>query len=458
MISVSKLYCGGSAESDGLRYGHGGQGPAVGPGAPPAARSAGERRPVTVWNVTRTCNLRCIHCYTDSEAKRYAGELTGAEGRALIEELARFQVPALLFSGGEPLARPDLFELVAHARGLGLRPTLSTNGTLITDETAVRLREAGFTYVGISLDGVGAINDRFRGVEGAFDRAVRGFRACVQAGQRVGLRLTLTRHNYANLHQVFDFIEREGIDRACFYHLVYSGRGGEIAGEDLSREETRHALDIILERTEDFHRRGLPKEILTVDNHVDGVYLYLKLRERNPERAAQVLKLLTWNGGGLYSSGVGIADIDFQGNVHADQFWMHHSFGNVRQRPFSQIWTDTTDPLMAGLKDRRSRIKGRCAPDVCRFFDACGGALRVRADLYYGDPWAPEPACYLTDEEVGFTPEQQARVAARGEAFELPPFSRPIGARPPRPPGGLSAIACTEAGGVVLPAEPGAGA
>ena len=425
MISVSKLYCGGTAESDGLRYGHGGQGPAVAAGAPPVSKTAAERRPVTVWNVTRTCNLRCIHCYTDSESKRYGGELTTEDGQTLIRDLAAFSIPALLFSGGEPLSRPDLFELVAFARSLGIRPTLSTNGTLITDEMAGRIKDAGFTYVGISLDGIGEINDRFRGMDGAFDRAVRGFKACVAVGQRVGLRLTLTRHNFLNLHGIFDFIEREGIDRACFYHLVYSGRGGQIAGDDLSREESRQALDIILERTEDFHRRGLNKEILTVDNHVDGIYLYLKLREKDPARADRVMRLLTWNGGGMYSSGVGIGDIDFLGNVHADQFWMHYSFGNVKRRPFSQIWTDLSDPLMAGLKNRRAKIKGRCAPDICKWFDACGGAMRVRADLVYQDPWAPEPACYLTDEEIGFTPEKQARVKARDEEFPLPDFSRP---------------------------------
>jgi len=422
MISISKLYCTGTAESDGLRYGHGGQGPAVSADAPPVAKTAAERRPVTVWNVTRTCNLRCIHCYTDSEAKRYGGELTSEEGKALIGDLAAFQIPALLFSGGEPLARPDLFELVAHTRALGVRPTLSTNGTLITDETARRIKAAGFTYVGISLDGIGEINDRFRGVPGAFDRAVRGFKACVEVGQRVGLRLTLTRHNASNLDAIFDFIERERIDRACFYHLVYSGRGGTMAGDDLSPLETRRAMDVILERTCDFHRRGLPKEILTVDNHADGVYLYLKLLQEDEQRAAQVRRLLEWNGGGLYSSGVGIGDIDFQGNVHADQFWMHRSLGNVRSRPFSQIWTDLSDPLLAGLKDRRRLLKGRCAADICRWFDLCGGAMRVRADLVYGDPWAPDPACYLTDEEIGLTEQKKRVLEARGEVFPPPTF------------------------------------
>jgi len=443
MISVSKLYCGGTAESDGLRYGHGGQGEVVSAGAPPASKTAAERRPVTVWNVTRTCNLRCIHCYTDSEARKYSGELTTEEGKALIQDLASFQIPALLFSGGEPLAHPNLFELVSHARSFGIRPTLSTNGTLITDETARQIKQAGFTYVGISLDGIGEINDKFRGVGGAFDRAVRGFKACVNVGQRVGLRLTLTRHNFQNLHGIFDFIEREQIDRACFYHLVYSGRGGQIAEDDLSREETRQAIDTILERTEDFHKRGLNKEILTVDNHVDGIYLYMKLLKKDPARAEQVLKLLTWNGGGMYSSGVGIADIDFQGDVHADQFWMHYSFGNVRQRPFSQIWTDTSDPLMAGLKNRRAKIKGRCAPGICKWFDACGGALRVRADLVYNDPWAPEPACYLTDEEIGFTDEKKAAVKAKGEDFPMPEFSRPPKVTPPKAFDDLPTIACT---------------
>ena len=412
MIDIGKLYCGGSSSGDRIRYGR------AGPQDGSAPKSAAERRPVVVWNVTRTCNLRCIHCYTDSEARAYAGELTTDEGQALLADLAAFQVPAVLFSGGEPLMRKDLFALVERAVSRGLRPTLSTNGVLIDAKTAQRIQDAGFTYVGISLDGIGAINDQFRGQAGAFERAVQGFRNCVAVGQRVGLRLTLTRHNYEDLHAIFDFIEAEQVDRACFYHLAYAGRGRQIAGYDLSHAETRQALDIILERTDDLHRRGLPKNILTVDNHVDGVYVYLKLRERDPERADEVLRLLRWNGGGRYSSGVGIADIDFEGNVHADQFWMHHSFGNVRERPFSEIWMDTGEPLMAGLKDRLPRLKGRCAR--CQYLDACGGALRVRADVYYGDPWAPDPACYLTDEEIGLAGEAKAELQAKGEWYELP--------------------------------------
>ncbi len=417
MIGVTKLFCGEATSGDAIRYGHkAAPGTNTVAGAPP--RSAAERRPVTVWSVTRTCNLSCIHCYTDSESKKYEGELSTEEAKAVLADLASFKVPAVLFSGGEPLARADLFELVAEARRLELRPTLSTNGTLITEETARKIKSHGFSYVGISLDGIGEVNDYFRGKKGAFRDAVKGFKNCVAAEQRVGLRLTLTGQNYKDLHRIFDFIEAEGVNRACFYHLVYSGRGGDISKEDLTHAETRRAMDIIVERTEDFHRRGLEKDILTVDNHVDGPYIYMKLMEKDPERAAEVLKLLEWNGGGRFSSGVGIGNIDFQGEVHADQFWMDHSFGNVRERPFSEIWRDQSDPLMKGLKNQKDYLKGKCTR--CRFYAACGGALRVRAYRVFDTPWAPDPACYLNDEETGLTAEDRAELKSAGEEFRPP--------------------------------------
>jgi len=399
MINVTRLYCGAATGGDSLRYGEKSSGPAHGasPGRSPVA--AAKRRPVTVWSATRTCNLSCVHCYSDSYNKKYEGELTTAEAKVMIDDLAEFQIPALLISGGEPLVRKDVFELANYAADGGVKCTLSTNGTLITKDTARRIQDARFTYVGISLDGIGEVNDRFRGQPGAFKKAMRGFRNCVEIGQRVGLRLTLTKRNASDLPAIFDFIEDEGIDRACFYHLVYSGRGSEMLQDDLKPEEARRAMDVILERTADYHRRNLNKDILTVDNHCDGVYIYLKLKEKDPARAEEVLKLINWNGGGNYSSGVGIGNIDFLGDVHPDQFWTGHTFGNVRERPFSEIWTDTSDPLMAGLKNRKHLLKGRCG--ACKWKDSCGGSFRLRAQVVYGDPWAQDPACYLTDEEIG---------------------------------------------------------
>ncbi|MFQ5881403.1 MAG: TIGR04053 family radical SAM/SPASM domain-containing protein [Candidatus Methylomirabilales bacterium] len=397
MIDVSALYCG--LENPALPHRYGRMVHRLKPDeeAHRLAPLAAERRPVVVWNVTRTCNLRCLHCYSDSEPKRYPGELSTVEAEAFIEDLGRYRIPALLLSGGEPLTRPDLFVLASRARERGLRVVLSTNGTLITEAVAKRIREVGFSYVGISLDGLEAANDRFRGMKGAFRQTLHGFRKLVEVGQKVGLRMTLTRQNVEDLPRIFDLIEREGIRRACFYHLVPAGRGQDVVG--LEPEEIRRAMDLILERARILSRRDPPVEILTVDNHCDGPYLYLRLLQEGDPRAAEVYEMLRWNGGGLYSSGVGIACVDFVGNVHPDQFWMHYTLGNIRQRPFSEIWQDSTEPLLAKLRDRKRYLTGRCA--ACRFLDLCGGSFRVRAAIATGDPWAPDPACYLTDKEIG---------------------------------------------------------
>ncbi|MBI1372233.1 MAG: radical SAM protein [Phycisphaera sp.] len=398
MLDVSVLYSGLETPSTPHRYGR-----AITQIDPPehqrmkVARSAAERRPIVVWNLTRTCNLKCVHCYTNSEAKKYPGELTTEQCKAVLDDLAAFQVPAVLFSGGEPLVRPDLFELAAYARSLGLHVVLSTNGTLINRATADRFVELKFAYIGISLDSALAeVHDKFRGVEGAFERTLRGIRHCIGVGQKVGLRLTLTKQTARDIDLLFDLIEREGINRVCFYHLCPAGRGVDVHAP--THEQTRAAIDTIIERSDALNARGCRTEILTVDNACDGPYLYLKmLREKHP-RAEQVREMLEWNGGARYSSGVGISNIDFLGNVHADQFSMFRTFGNVKERKFSEIWQDTTNDVMAGLKDRLPRLTGRCAD--CRFKTMCGGSLRARAEVVTGETWAPDPGCYLTDDEI----------------------------------------------------------
>jgi len=403
MINITKLYCGLESPSDPLRYGH-----AREPGhglshsteqqeyqVPPSAKA---RKPIVVWTMSRCCNLHCVHCYSDSENRDYPGELAVEEAKRMLQDLAQFQIPALLLSGGEPLAHPHLFELAASARKLGLRLTLSTNGTLIDRPTAERIKQVGFSYVGISFDGLGKINDQFRGKLGAFDAALNGVRHLKAVGQKVGLRFTLTRRNFEALPEIFELVEREGIDRVCFYHLVYSGRGSQIAKDDLTHAETRDVVDQICAWAIALQSLGREVEILTVDNHVDGVYLYLKLLREDPGRAEMTRQLLEWNGGGANASGVGIANIDSYGNVHPDQFWQTYTLGNVRERPFSQIWADTSHPLLAGLRNRLPLLKGRCA--TCRWKTLCGGSFRVRALQATGDPWAPDPACYLTDEEI----------------------------------------------------------
>ena len=355
-----------------------------------------DKKPVVVWNMTRRCNLRCVHCYSSSQNIRYGNELTPAEAKAMIRDLATFGSPVILFSGGEPLMHRGLPELARYAVDQGMRAVISTNGTLITRQNAAVFKEIGLSYVGVSLDGMKVTHDHFRGVEGAFDTAMKGIRTCRDLGIKVGVRFTINRHNVEDVPAIFDLLEKENIPRCCFYHLVYSGRGSKLIGEDLSHDQTRALLDLIMDRTKDLFSRGLEKEILTVDNHADGPYLYLRLQKENPGRAAEVLELLKMNEGN--SSGNGIACISWDGEVHADQFWRGLSFGNVRKRPFSEIWTDTGNELMAQLKDKKPYVTGRCAQ--CRWLDICAGNFRARSEAVTGDIWAPDPACYLTDEEI----------------------------------------------------------
>ena len=391
MIGISKLYCGAVEPGDVLRYNReSGRLPSH------LLQFSRDKKPVVVWNMTRRCNLRCIHCYSSSQNIRYGNELTPAEAKAMIRDLATFGSPVILFSGGEPLMHRGLPELARYAVDQGMRAVISTNGTLITRQNAAAFKEIGLSYVGVSLDGMKVTHDHFRGVEGAFDTAMKGIRTCRDLGIKVGVRFTINRHNVEDVPAIFDLLEKENIPRCCFYHLVYSGRGSKLIGEDLSHDQTRALLDLIMDRTKDLFSRGLEKEILTVDNHADGPYLYLRLQKENPGRAAEVLELLKMNEGN--SSGNGIACISWDGEVHADQFWRGISFGNVRKRPFSEIWMDTGNALMAKLKDKKPYVTGRCAQ--CRWLDICAGNFRARSEAVTGDIWAPDPACYLTDEEI----------------------------------------------------------
>ncbi|AKB53677.1 12,18-didecarboxysiroheme deacetylase [Methanosarcina sp. A14] len=396
MIGISKLYCGTVEPSDALRYGRDSK-------KLPShlLQFSKDKKPVVVWNMTRRCNLKCVHCYAQAKDIEFENELSTEEGKALIDDLASFGSPVILFSGGEPTMRKDLPELAAYAREKGMRAVISTNGTLIDRDLARKLKDVGLSYVGVSLDGIRETNDKFRGMKGAFDAALRGLHNCQEEGIKVGLRFTINKQNVRDIPAIFDLLEKEKIPRICFYHLVYAGRGSKMVNEDLSLEESRQAVDLILERTRKLHEKGLPAEVLTVDNHCDGPYLYMKLLKENPERAAEVFELLSMNQGN--SSGIGIGCVSWDGAVHADQFWRHYSFGNVRERPFSEIWTDLSDELMAGLKNRKPLIKAhadRCAH--CKWLDICNGNFRVRAEAVYGNVWADDPACYLTKEEIGY--------------------------------------------------------
>ena len=392
MIGISKLYCGTVESSDVLRYGSGSH-------RLPShlLQFSEDKKPVVVWNITRACNLVCDHCYASATAGPAPDELNLNEAERLVDQLVDFKAPVVLFSGGEPLMHPHLFNLIARAVKGGRRAVLSTNGLLINHDTAARLKDLGLSYVGVSLDGLAPVHDEFRRLPGAFDRTVKAMAVAREAGLKVGLRFTLNRRNINDLPAIFDLMEREGIPRVCFYHLVVSGRGAGLSQATLSHEETRRAVDLIISRTDERHQKGRPLEVLTVDNHADAPYLYLKmLSEGRAERAAEVLKLLKLNGGN--SSGRGIGSVSWNGEVHPDQFWRSVVLGSIRNKSFGEIWTDRDNELLMALKNKKDHVTGRCRQ--CSFLDVCGGNLRARAVAATGDVWGEDPACYLTDEEI----------------------------------------------------------
>jgi 12,18-didecarboxysiroheme deacetylase len=392
MIGISKLYCGTVEPSDALRYGRdSAQLPSH------LLQFAKDKKPVVVWNMTQRCNLKCVHCYAHAvEPSAHKDPISTDQAKAMIDDLAKFGAPVILFSGGEPLVREDLVDLAKYATSTGMRAVISTNGTLITKAKARELKEVGLSYVGISLDGAEAVHDKFRGVTGSYKQALKGVENCQAEGLKVGLRFTINKRNVSEIPHLFDLIEALEVPRICFYHLVYSGRGSELIKEDLDHAETRAVVDLIMDRTRDLHDRGMPKEVLTVDNHADGPYVYFRMLKEDPKRAAEVMELLKMNEGN--STGRGIGCISWDGSVHADQFMRHHTFGNVLERPFSEIWVDEKIELLHKLKDKRPHVKGRCA--TCRFLNICGGNFRARAEAFYDDFWAHDPACYLTDEEI----------------------------------------------------------
>ena len=391
MIGISKLYCGAVEASDALRYGRqSGKLPSH------LLQFSVDKKPVVVWNMTKRCNLKCVHCYAKAVDPEGTDQISTTQAKAMIDDLAAFGAPVMLFSGGEPLVRKDLVELAQYATSKGMRAVISTNGTLITKDKARELKSVGLSYVGISLDGGEAVHDLFRAVPGAFKKALQGVENCQAEGLKVGLRFTINKRNAAEIPEIFRIVKEMDIPRVCFYHLVYSGRGSELIKEDLDHAETRAAVDLIMDETRALFDAGKPKEVLTVDNHADGPHVYFRLLKEDPKRAAEVMELLQMNEGN--STGRGIGCISWDGQVHADQFWRNHTFGNVLERPFSQIWDDPNIELLHKLKDKKPHVKGRCA--TCRFLNICGGNFRARAEAYYGDIWAQDPACYLTDEEI----------------------------------------------------------
>ncbi len=386
-------------------------------GTRPVAGSVGgpvrpARGPVVIWNLIRRCNLTCKHCYATSADKDFPGELSTDEIFSVMNDLQAFAVPVLILSGGEPLMRPDIFEISQHAKDMGFYVGLSSNGTLINEDNIEQIAEIGYNYVGVSIDGMGETHDAFRRKPGSFDQALRGIRLCRDAGIKVGLRFTLTQDNHQDLPDLLQLMDDEDIDKFYLSHLNYAGRGNKNRRTDLQHQMTRAAMDLLIDTCWQDVQNRRKREFVTGNNDADGAYLLLWIRKNMPQHADYIESVLTHWGGN--SSGVNISNIDNLGNVHPDTMWWDYTIGNVKQRPFSDIWMDTSDPLMAGLKLKSRPVEGRCAS--CRYLPLCGGNTRTRAWQLSGNFWAEDPGCYLDNDEIG--------VDTALDRLQLTPWSR----------------------------------
>jgi len=381
MINVSKIYSGLAGQSDDLRYNHG-----------------DTLGPVVVFNCTPRCNLCCLHCYSASDLTCSCdNELTAPQVKKLLSELAELHCPVVLFSGGEPLLRQDLFELLAQANRLDLRTVLSTNGTLIDEHTADKLADAGVSYVGVSIDGSEQFHDKFRQSKGSFKAAIKGVKNCRKVGLRTGLRFTIIKSNASQIPVVFDIAADNQIRRLCFYHLIKTGRAKNLDDQILGNQQTRDVLDVIIEKTDDFVKKGIVDEVLTVGNHADGPYLLIKMEKQSGQKVKAAETFLQKAGGNRI--GEGIVCVDWQGIVHPDQFWRNYSLGSIRKKTFRQIWTNKAEPVLNMLRNKSRFADRRCLK--CRWFDLCKGNYRFLGDNPGEKYWLNEPVCYLTNSEIG---------------------------------------------------------
>ena len=379
MISVTKLLCGAPAhdQSDG--------------------GESGSRSSDMVWNITRRCNLRCPQCDSDSSNKPCSGELTLGEMVAVVDDLADSGIRNLLFSGGEPLLHPHFFDVAGYAAERGMRVSVFSNGTRLDSHAAAHLKDLGVGYVELSLDGLGEESDAYRGRTGTFKKTVTALRSCRGTGQKVGLRIPISRRNAARLPEILSFIEEEEVPTVSFYHPVFPARGAELAR--LPATETRNVLRMILDAVLRWNRAGVAREVFTANQPADTIFYWLRMKRRNPKRAGEIWASLLRMENKPKNSGLGTPGIDSQGNVRPNLYWDTHSFGNVKESPFRTIWeTSKQDAMLNELREAACHLKGRCGH--CRFQSFCGGGSRVRALKTFGSLRAEDPGCHLRDYEI----------------------------------------------------------
>lgn len=346
---------------------------------------------IAIWNFTNRCNLSCLHCYSKSTLDE-VDTLTTEQIKKTILEMKENGVKFIIFSGGEPLTRKDLFEIAEFCKENKIITYLSSNGLYFTSSNVKKIVDT-FNYVGISIDGDEPTHDHFRGLKGAFKETLKAVQIANEAGGKVGIRFTITKETVDSLEYIFDLAEKEDISKIYISHLVYSGRGLDNLKMDLTKEQRRKSVEFILGKAFEYYKTGRDIEIVTGNMEQDAILFLDMFSKEYPElRDAMRARLVEWGGN---SAGRKLLNINSEGDVRPDPFFPL-TVGNICQENFGDIWQN--GELLDQLRIHpRKQISGICAE--CNQIDICNGGSRARAYAITGDLWSEDPSCYLTQEE-----------------------------------------------------------
>ncbi|NPA29956.1 MAG: radical SAM protein [Epsilonproteobacteria bacterium] len=347
---------------------------------------------IAIWNFTNRCNLACRHCYSYADPNQ-EDFLSTDFILAQIPRLKAGGIKFVIFSGGEPLIRKDIFQIAEAMRNEGIVTYLSTNGLYITPKNVDRIIET-FNYIGISIDGIEAVHDDFRGLPGAYRKSLDAIALIQKHGGNAGIRFTLTKETEESFYPIFDLAEQIGVDKIYISHLVYSGRGLENLKIDITPEARREYVNFMIDKAFAYHEAGRGIDIVTGNMEMDAVLFLRRFAERYPQLKEEMARRLkNWGGN---SAGRKLVNIDWMGRVKPDPFFPEY-IGDMTQKPFDALWLDEENNLLKRLREHPRRLGGKCAD--CGVVDICNGGSRSRAWAMSGNLWAEDPSCYLTEDE-----------------------------------------------------------
>lgn len=348
---------------------------------------------IIIWNMTNRCNLLCHHCYSKASANEKE-TLALEDILNTIPKLKKAGVNFVIFSGGEPLLRKDIFEIAQCMKENKIMTYLSTNGTYITEKNAQKIIDT-FNYIGISIDGIGEVHDYFRGQKGSYDKSINAIKIIQSFGGNAGIRFTITKETEKSFYDIFTLAEELNVNKIYISHLVYSGRGKENLEIDISKEKRLEYVDFMIKKAFEYYENNKHIDIVTGNMEMDAVMLLKEFEKRYPFFVESLKnRLKAWGGN---SAGKRLGNIDWNGFVKPDPFFPL-TIGNYLQKDFDKVWLDEENELLTKLREFPRVLKGKCSS--CKYIDICNGGSRSRAYAISGDLWGEDPSCYLSEDEI----------------------------------------------------------